>query len=658
MAIAISHACVKSQQSTVSPSKQYDNPPGCNDKPTSITVAPCLPSDVPSGAPNASLSEAGVFAWQEFIALSWPSKDQDGTLKTRGEPNTSKRLESGQGSDSSQLATWMTFRHKSEVFPGDASQPHGPFGTDAYYDDLPRYIYEPKEVGTGYVEQNVPLAAGQIPPCGDTSPLDLPENQTFITADENSQIGEDFMFAGKNEQEALNLNAGNAKGRSQILFLVKVNRAYFDYIVSSAHGDGKWWKGIPPDVRARTTTYLRDYKADPPAGSADKVSFPNGAMMVKSAWRRATVADTNSNRYIIKKVRYYVHQDPKQTYGGQPGNPNYFCYDTNYYALVGIHILQKTPSAPYFIFASFEHADNLLIGPNASPIEDENGAVIIPNQQPLTPTITSKNATSNTGQVLTASGDPCDEGYSLYYQNNPQRSGLPQDKICVRGRKHAIPSQIIDINRQAHAALDAYAAPPPASMCTDEGAPCTANFQCCSGFCNTRGFTAGCVGGYPSPPPQGSPLSLLKYYKLVNVQTAPYDKQAGVDYTQQGSGPDPSTYYMANIVVETDYPLQVFSGGFAPPGSETTNGTISDFQQDGGVLKNTLYNGGSYNMGGCMGCHGVAQSRGGGFSFAFEGIQKADGGSEGFNTSPEPAEGVPPANSLGDFTRRYDRLLQ
>jgi hypothetical protein len=148
-------------------------------------------------------------------------------------------------------------------------------------------------------------------------------------------------------------------------------------------------------------------------------------------------------------------------------------------------------------------------------------------------------------------------------------------------------------------------------------------------------------------------VSRLKYYKLVNVQTAPFDKTPGVDYQKVSSGPAPSTYYMANIVVETNYPLQVFSGTFGQKDGQA-DGTITDFV-NGVPFKNTQYSGHAYNMGGCMGCHGVAQSRGGGFSFAFEGIRGADGNSENFNTAPEAAEGV---SSEKSFVQRYQSLLR
>ena len=135
------------------------------------------------------------------------------------------------------------------------------------------------------------------------------------------------------------------------------------------------------------------------------------------------------------------------------------------------------------------------------------------------------------------------------------------------------------------------------------------------------------------------------YYKLVSVQWQPIDKPTpGVDYT----APDAATYYQANIVVETDYNLQVFSGRFQQPNppygstvedpnnpSNTKNITnlITDFNLDGTPTKNVIANQQEFNMGGCMGCHGNAQVNfGSDFSFILAGA--------GMNNQPDIPAGI------------------
>jgi hypothetical protein len=53
--------------------------------------------------------------------------------------------------------------------------------------------------------------------------------------------------------------------------------------------------------------------------------------------------------------------------------------------LIALHIIQKTPSAPAFIYATFEQADNIR-QPNATPVEDPDGNVIQPITPPVAPT--------------------------------------------------------------------------------------------------------------------------------------------------------------------------------------------------------------------------------------------------------------------------------
>jgi hypothetical protein len=159
-----------------------------------------------------------------------------------------------------------------------------------------------------------------------------------------------------------------------------------------------------------------------------------------------------------------------------------------------------------------------------------------------------------------------------------------QGKVSLNKRINDIPPDIISVNQKAHAAIAAY----------------------------NRS------NGIASSP--------WMYYKLVNVQYQPYDKQPGITYRGAPGGPLPSTYYQSNEVVESDYTLQVFSGKFQPalsPPNQNFNvgNLITDYNNDGSVFKNVSYNGKGYLMGGCMGCHGNIQQGGFGFSFIFAGAE-------------------------------------
>ena len=110
------------------------------------------------------------------------------------------------------------------------------------------------------------------------------------------------------------------------------------------------------------------------------------------------------------------------------------------------------------------------------------------------------------------------------------------------------------------------------------------------------------------------------YYKLVSVQTSPFD-------VSRISPTDPihgrGVFFQANIVVETNYTLQQFQGRIAGSGAPTAvpappptplppPNVFTPASLPPGVF--------GVNMGGCMGCHGNAQvTKGTDFSFILAG---------------------------------------
>ena len=86
-------------------------------------------------------------------------------------------------------------------------------------------------------------------------------------------------------------------------------------------------------------------------------------------------------------------------------------------------------------------------------------------------------------------------------------------------------------------------------------------------------------------------------YQLIGVQAYP------IDYSEldQSDATAKSTYFLANLVIESNSELQNFRGTKAADGADN---------------KNMYAKGRQLNMGGCMGCHGVAElQKGGDFNF-------------------------------------------
>jgi hypothetical protein len=511
------------------------------------------------GAPAATPEQAAAFAWQEFIALNWPAGPQQGQPGQRDAPSSPCKF--GDPSPNCALLVWETFRGKAEIFPGDGNPPPGYTGSNATtswgYDALPAYNYA------------FPIAACDSKQSGDATP--------WINLDETDQITLDNMYAGVVDPSS---SPGNSAPQL-IRFLAKANRTQYVYVAGNSDPNNplnQWWSQVPTKVVNDTKAYLAQYQASPPAGSKNWVSLPNGTIEVKAGWRPVNPSEIASGRFHTQRVRFYENA------GGTP------CYRDAVWGLVALHIIQKTPSAPYFIYATFEQADNILTA-NGEPIEDADGNIIVPTE-PLTATspqvclvdpppsppgmgtepstsgmviLTDDPARCQPAQTANYCGAP---GSQLYYRNAtfaPPNNQPSAGNICVNKRDNAIPDYVIAANKQAHAAISAYL-----QQNNIRSTPWLA-------------------------------------YKLVNVQYYPYDKipnpniPNGSPYTAQppytATNPAPSSYYQANIVVETNRSLQLFSGGLSPNISTQWN-------QDASRHRNTYYNGNFYNMGGCMGCHG------------------------------------------------------
>jgi hypothetical protein len=250
--------------------------------------------------------------------------------------------------------------------------------------------------------------------------------------------------------------------------------------------------------------------------------------------------------------------------------------------MVALHIIQKTPTAPTFIYATFEQADNIRNPANGQAVEDTNGRIVntAAGVGPTTPALTYTDGYNSTTHqpdpTVTVGAQPfcTNHGSQIFYQN--LTAGLPKGTtagagICINGRDFAIPSDVIAANQQAHQAL----------------------------------LAANAAGPW-------------QFYKLVNVQYRPFNKG-----DISSTSPDPNapnnaaTFSLANSVVETNTTLQNFQGALIANGPSA--GVNTSFNNAGGPFTNVHVPAGAqyqaYNMGGCMGCHGNAQVTGTDFSF-------------------------------------------
>ncbi|MDE1150311.1 MAG: hypothetical protein PW843_27505 [Azospirillaceae bacterium] len=555
-------------------------------------VSPLPPTDIPGGAANTDLQGAAIFAWQEFIALNWPAAQSNGTVQ-RDVPDEKAVF----GQPGAGPLVWQTYRQKVEIFPGAnalTAPPHGyqARGVDYGYNDPPQYQYK-----------------GTIAACPGQPPV---AQAPWINLDETSQIELATMYAGILRDEAPSMK-NNAP--QLIRFLAKANKTEYDYVAANKF----WYSGTGTPLQAQIDTWKTALanKKVPAPGTVP--ALPTGTFEVKSAWRRLAKGEDRS-RFHMATVRYYENIPYAGKVSFDKAAAQVPCYWQDEWALVALHIIQKTPSAPYFVFATFEQADNILTA-DGKPLENDDGAIVSQPIQPPQPTQPALTYADNplTPKVTAVPAEFCDDtGSRLYFRElppapspgvNPPPSvpapGTPVGgNICVNRRYERIPPIISTINNAVHASIKFY---------NDEHQL------------------------------KDSPWL---HYKLVNVQAVPFNKKDIVptfSSTRQAGN-----FFQANIVVETDYTLQQFVARIADNQAPTAYPPINSAAQPSNVTQlngtpqpdfQNVYVAGphgftTYQMGGCMGCHGNAQVGGTDFSFILGGNR--------FNSEPDTPD---PANA-------------
>ncbi|SDB41765.1 glycoside hydrolase [Pseudomonas sp. NFACC13-1] len=287
------------------------------------------------------------------------------------------------------------------------------------------------------------------------------------------------------------------------------------------------------------------------------VVLPDGAVEVKAAWRK--LADIP----VQNRGRY--HTATVVTYQGKDDAPVAHNED---YALVALHIIHKTPNYPTFIFATFEHEDALTLSDGKSPsglyyIANYN-EIAYPGSDTNPPTATFSDGSKTHTVSLPKAGPVANSNLNPPVYSNS--NGIPEGQAGpIRVvQPLTIYSEVAAVNNQVKQLMDGS-----------------------SEFNN----------------------SVWKHYRLKGVQAIPSSTQTDPDY------------YLANIMVESSQPgIQLFRGSNVFP--IPNNNTLTNARNQPNI-KVPVYDHStqSLTMGGCMGCHGIAQSSlKQGFSFLFDAI--------------------------------------
>jgi hypothetical protein len=224
-----------------------------------VSLSPVVPTDVPGGLLGPELRETQkaveAFAWDEFVALSWPAR-----AGLRGIADANKPIH-GEG-----LRVWETWKSPEEIF-------------------LP---------------QGAPPLAWEAP---------LPRERCLT---ENLQAVQ--------SDGTLPATLTDRHGRV-VRYEVRVNKILFDHIRTQKLYDSRTQKGV------------------------ESVRYPDGAMAVKASWRELEPGE--ESQFLTRECVVF------ETKNGRPGRKR-----RRMMGLVGLHIVHKTPSAPQWTWATFEHTGN------------------------------------------------------------------------------------------------------------------------------------------------------------------------------------------------------------------------------------------------------------------------------------------------------------
>ncbi|WP_298509237.1 hypothetical protein [uncultured Kordia sp.] len=234
---------------------------------------------------------ANTFAWQSFIALTWPSSPVEA-----GQPDRSKTVEDwGKPGDLTPMALG-TYKSAENIFTK-----HKPTRWGSNLDQIMN------------TDPNDNISHREV---ADFSKFD----------DDKEVVNELFQASGGTSW----LTDQNGK---LIWYEIKVNHTEFDYISTN-----ELYNPVKQNAMAEN----------------GGIWLPNGSIEIKAAWREIADADYEKLKDRYKIITAWV---PQKVVVKSRDSVKMSDYKETKLGLVGLHIIQKTPTMPQFHWATFEHAD-------------------------------------------------------------------------------------------------------------------------------------------------------------------------------------------------------------------------------------------------------------------------------------------------------------
>lgn len=580
-----------------------------------------------------------AWAWATFAALNWPAQtaEDSATYPTgyrRGVPDLARSFTGAADDD---VLVWETFKEKRELFqPTDTpaanrvgrtsrwqavtfdpgQQPAGPSNTGGIPACSAPHAERAAELLARRGHHRVFFQGRKHPTAEGTQTLDevvqvasqARESAAVLCAGYDAETNPTLEYCLETlfpedpadptmNEELLSARTpvgprvwkGNPKDLATarpVLFEVKVNYDFWRYVLD--HGlqvdtvSTRAALSTSIDERpklpyrssaakgpGRSPNAVFGYDADDTVAGYRRLADPDalppvGSVQTKAAWLQLSPAEAASGRFHTTEAIYYRSPDPK--------NLESLCYEVDTFGLLGLHIIQRVHSA------SFDRVAPGLYAPGGTFV-------------------------FATWEHTSLENEPSGYYYANYFAFPGPVTALFKypftTDLTPFPNFHRAPNGAIPVVREM-----------PYPLATTSQVNAAVHAQLGAG-------------------------SVWRNYRLIGTQFMPAGSEAESTAFNQ-------PHYLANLVVETNDGLQKFQG--LPPGVSAVSGTpmrgnlapyftqkvdirgtAALFERD---YANVIFNRelrNPVNMGGCMGCHGVAQLKGFNFSFVFADGQAGSG---------------------------------
>ena len=304
--------------------------------------------------------------------------------------------------------------------------------------------------------------------------------------------------------------------------------------------------------QAKANQVQSDYLAANFSTLTPPIDLPNGSIEVKTAWRPLqSIPFRERGRYHVAEAIFYDNED---------GDP---VAQTGTFALIGMHIMHKTRNFPTWVFATFEHVDILQRQTNGR----DTGFYYVPTYDEIT---FSLPATTDVKFPTAQTVDNPD--LRLFNVNRP--------RVRPNGRPVRLPVGSAEDIDGAVVVDDDVQVPVVQPPSTND-AVAAANAQALAAMQAIPGFDDSFI---------------WQNYRLKGVQGVPRNRQSREDF------------FLANIAIESSQPgLQLWRGQIDITTDQSSGITTLDVPQNQINIFDPVQDA-FVSGGGCIGCHGIAQT--------------------------------------------------